>query len=169
MSAVAAVMLILADHAAPDPGGRLNLLGAGTRLLGHQPAQGTTAAFGLLVRITVPPGLVGAECAVEIVLQDSDGVPVVVPGPQGEPQAVRIGHAVTFEDAAGQELPVPSRSLRPSAQWAVAFPTGLPLMPGRIYSWRVRIDHETRDEWVEDFYVPAPHPGPVPAAGPVLG
>ncbi|MDQ1293981.1 MAG: hypothetical protein QG608_1864 [Actinomycetota bacterium] len=161
-------MMILADHAAPDPGGRLNLLGAGTRVLGYQPGQGTTAAFGLLVRITVPPALVGAECVVEIGLHDSDGAPVTAPGPGGEPQVVRIGHAVTFEDVAGQDIPVPHRSLRPSAQWAVAFPTGLPLQTGRVHSWRVRIDHETRDEWVEDFYVaPPPTPITLPPNGPV--
>jgi len=41
------------------------------------------------------------------------------------------------------------------------FASGLPLSPNRTYTWRVKVDHHTREEWTEKFYVLTPDPGPV--------
>ncbi|MGB8382995.1 MAG: hypothetical protein WCG47_17395 [Dermatophilaceae bacterium] len=41
------------------------------------------------------------------------------------------------------------------------FAGGLPLAPNQGYTWRIKIDHDTRDEWTEKFYVFTADPGPV--------
>src|SRR5262249_44723846 len=110
--------------------------------------------------VSVPPKLYNAECAIEIVLEDSTGTPVALPGPTGEAQVMRVGQAVRFEEP--KPLPgIPRHTLRSRTQWVLAFATGLPLPVGQRYAWRVKIDHQTRGDWTEEFVLPGPVPGPV--------
>jgi hypothetical protein len=93
-----------------------------------------------------------------------DGSLVTLPGPGGlEPQFLRVGAADTLKSAV-VSVPgviVPLDAIRPRAQFVMYFANGLPLPPGRKYTWRVRVDHETRDEWTETFLIPALDAGPV--------
>lgn len=156
----ATVRLLIADYAAADAAQKLNVIGGGIAVIGFVPTTAQTAAFALVVWITVPVKHYNAECAVEIVLEDSGGSPVALPSPTGESQIMRIGQVVRFEEP---KLPpgVPRRAIRARTQWVVGFATGLPLPVGQRYVWRVKIDHQTRDNWTEEFVVPGPVPGPV--------
>lgn len=156
----ATVRLLIADYASVDAAGKLNVIGGGIAALGFLPNVGQTSPFALVVWITVPPEHYNADCAVEIVLEDSAGNPVSLPGPVGEAQVVRVGQAVRFEEP--KLLPgVPRYTLRSRTQWVLAFSTGLPLPVGQRYVWRAKIDHQTRDDWTEEFVLPGLTPGPV--------
>ncbi|CNK07885.1 Uncharacterised protein [Mycobacterium tuberculosis] len=56
---------------------------------------------------------------------------------------------------------VPPNTVRPSHQFVMHFANGLPLQPNKRYTWRVRVDHDTHDEWTETFYVLTADPGAV--------
>ncbi len=161
----AAVRLILADYAAADAAGKLDIIGGGLTGLGqNRGTPGLTLPFALVVLIVVPPQFYNEQCSVEILLEDSAGSLAVLPAPAPgmTPQPMRIGQAITFEEQrfpAGVNAPRGFLPLR--AQWVVAFNPGLPLLVGQGYKWRVRIDDETRDEWTERFVVFGPAPGPV--------
>jgi hypothetical protein len=156
----AVVRLLMADYAAVDAAGKVNIIGGGISGLGYQPNIGVTSAFALVAWIIVPPKHYHAECAVEIVLEDVSGNVVSLPGPAGNPQAVRIGQAVRFDEA--KSPPGVVRGALPSrTQWVMAFANGLPLPMGQKYRWRIKIDTQTRDAWTEDFVVSGVDPTPV--------
>lgn len=157
----ATVRLLIADYVAADAAGKLNVVGGGLGVLGLNQETGFTAPFGVVVIIAVPPNLDGAETSVEVILEDSTGAPVGLPGPAGEPQIMRVAQNVTFEEKNLSAVGVPRRALRPRYQWILMFGAGLPLSINQRYLWRVKLDHETRDEWTEEFVVPGPPPGPV--------
>ncbi|MBI1759307.1 MAG: hypothetical protein HYR62_08795 [Actinobacteria bacterium] len=166
MSAIAeaaTVSLELADYAATDAAGKINLLGGGLNAVGFVPVAGLTAAFALVVTIFVPPEYYGEECALEIILEDDSGQVVALPGPApDQPQKMRVGQAVTLEEPkfpAGTNIP--RRMLPARVSVVLAFTNGLPLAIGQRYTWRVRIDHESKDQWIYRFFVPGPAPGPV--------
>jgi hypothetical protein len=168
VSDAAIVRLFLADYASAEAG-KLNMIGGGLGLIGNasQVSDGAplgfTAPFVVVVSVAVPPELYGAECAVEVALEDSMGAPVSLPGPIGESQVMRVAQNVTFSEALFPGTPVPKMTLRARMQWLLTFNAGLPLSIGQRYVWRIRIDGDTRDEWTEEFFVPGP------AAGPVFG
>jgi hypothetical protein len=169
VSDVATARLLIADYAGVDTVGKLNVVGGLITVLGSHPAvPGMTSPFTLVMWVSVPPTHYGAECSVEVVLEDASGEPVSVPGPAGESGIMRIVERVTFKPpvfpgplTAPSGLSLPSR-----AQWVAAFPIGVPLAAGKQYSWRVKIDDVTRDDWTEDFVVvekaPAPETAPPP-------
>lgn len=161
VSDAATVRLLLADYAAVDAASKLNVIGGGLTLVGFNPEPGLTAPFAVVASVGVPPGLYGAECSVEIILEDSSGEPVSLPGPTGETQTMRVGQAITFERPTFPVAHVPQGVMGARVQWVLAFSTGLPLAVGQRYVWRVKIDHDTRDDWIEEFFVPGPAPGPV--------
>ncbi len=161
VSDAALVRILLADYAAVDVGNKINVVGGGLTLVGFNQGSGLTAPFTVVVSVMVPPRLYGAECAVEIVLEDSAREPVSLPGPTGDAQVMRVGQAVTFERPSFPGAYIPQATVGAKVQWVLGFNTGLPLPIGQRYVWRVRIDHETNDDWVEEFFVPGPPPGPV--------
>ncbi len=152
------VGMLLADYAASDAANKLNVIGGGVAVVGFVPALNQTAAFSVVVTVSVPPSHYNSECSMELVLEDPTGTPVSLPGPTGEPQIIRVGQVVKFEEPKTQPG-IPRGSLRSRNQWVLGFATGLPLALGQKYVWRVKIDHETRDEWTEEFFVPGPTPG----------
>ena len=166
VSDAATVRLLLADYAVADVGGKLNAIGGGLVLLGINAMSGLTAGFALFVQVGVPPKFYNGECSVEILLEDASGglveIPLAPGLPQQSGQAVRIGQAVRFEPP---RLPLPVSAppsyLPARAGWALNFATGLPLIPGQGYAWRVKIDDATKDDWVERFVVVGAPAGPV--------
>jgi hypothetical protein len=163
VSGDAAVQVLVADYAAVDSAGKINIIGGGLNSIGYVPNMGQTAPFAVVVRISVPPKHYNAECSVEILLEDSAGNAVQLPGPTGEAQVVRVGQAVRFEEPILPGISVPRHVLRSRQQWVLAFNTGLPLTLGQRYVWRVKIDTETREDWTEEVFVPGQ------AAGPIFG
>jgi len=166
VSDAAVVRILIADYAVADQGGKVNIIGGGLTGVGLNPDTRLSAPFALFVQVGVPPQFYNAECSVEILLQDSAGQLVELPGPApGLPQQpVRVGQAVRFEEPRlPQPVNAPVRYLPARAQWALGFATGLPLTAGQGFAWRVMIDGETRDDWIERFVVLGP------AAGPVIG
>lgn len=161
----AAVRLILADYAAVDPAGKLNIVGGGLTGVGiNVGTPGLTLPFALVVIIAVPPQLYNEQCAVEIVLEDSAGNLAVLPAPAPgmAPQPMRVGQVITFEEPRFPPgVNTPRGFLTSRAQWVVAFNPGLPLLAGQNYVWRVRIDDETQEVWTERFVVFDRPQGPV--------
>jgi len=164
VSDAAVVRMFLADYAVVDPAGKINAIGGGLTAVGFNPGTGMSASFALFVQVGVPPALYGSQSAIEILLQDAGGELVELPGPApGLPQQpVRVGQAVRFDEPQfPQPVSVPARFLQARVQWVLGFTSGLPLMPSQAYSWRVKIDDESNDEWIERFVVLGPAPGPV--------
>jgi hypothetical protein len=156
----AAVGLILADYVATDAGGKIYVAGGAITVFPRQPT-GLTLPMALAVLVTVPPAFYGAEAAVEILLEREDGTLVEVGDP---PQAMRIGQAVRFDEPQVTNF---QRGRMPArVQFIYSFNNGLPLESGSLYRWRVRIDHESPDDWTEAFAVVGPPP---PPPGPVFG
>ncbi len=164
VSDAAIVHLLLADYAVSDPQGKLNVTGGGLTWLGRNPATGLTVMFALVASVEVPPPYYGAEASIEILLEDSAGNLVTLPEPApGLPQQpMRVGQVVRFEEPRFPPMAaVPSRYITGRWQWVLLFSTGLPLMEGQGYAWRVRIDNETQDDWTHKFVVLGQAQGPV--------
>lgn len=163
-SDTAVVRMIIADYSVADPvSGKVSIIGGGATGLGLSPQTGLTVPFALYVSVSAPPDLANQDCTVDIVLEDSSGELVSLPLAPGLPdQPVRVTQAFTFvQPSFAQPVSAPPRYLYPRAQWALSFPTGLPLTVGQGYTWRVNVDGETRDDWIERFVVLDPVPGPV--------
>ena len=155
LSDVATVRLLVADYAVVDVVGKMTVAGGLVTVLAANPAfPGMTAPFWLAVWISVPPTHYDAQCVVEMLLEDSSGAPVGFANPQGERDEVRIVQDVTFpkpnlpEQFSEAEGDLPAR-----AQSVIAFSFGLPLPAGKRYAWRVQVDGESRDDWLEEFVV----------------
>lgn len=150
--------VVIADFVNIDDGGKANIIGGGVTMLGVDAQQGVTSAFAIHVRLVSRTPL-DDRPAVEIVLVDASGQPVLVPGPMGESQAVRISQIVEFLPAVVAGVHIPAGSVPSSNQFAINFSNGLPLTPGQSYSWHVRLDHEVIAS--ESFFVPHAPTGPV--------
>ena len=163
VSDAAIVRLTLADYVAADQAGKVNMIGGGVSVVPRVSDQkdsaglplSNTTAFGLVATLAVGPELYGAECSVTLTLEDSQGDPVPVPGPDGRAaEPLDITNQVVFaEPQFAPPLSVPQRTLRSRAQWILMFPNGVPLPIGARYVWRLSIDGKTRDDWTEEFYV----------------
>jgi len=154
----ARVNLFLADFANVDAIGKINCLGVGWQATGIDPATGNTAPQTVVLLVDVPPAHIGETYAMEVALYDDANELVQVPGPIGELQALRIGQPVQV-----------GRSVVPgvaAAGWShfqlvIHFAVGLPLAPGREYTWRARIDGDTGYAWSTSFHVAAAPVGPM--------
>jgi hypothetical protein len=161
----ARVTVLIADYVAVDGSGKLTAVGAGFMLTGLQP-DGQTPPVHIAVLVEVPNNQVGQDFALGIGLfDDTNGQAVLVPGPNGEPEALRLAQVVQAQVPALQGMLVP-QSVPGRVQLVLAFPQGLPLEVGHSYRWAVEIDGQSKPEWSAWFHVPAPAPGPV-FGGPV--
>ncbi|WP_405070419.1 hypothetical protein OG558_12750 [Kribbella sp. NBC_01510] len=154
-------VVLLADYAVADSGGKLNILGAGFTITAVQPTTGLTAAQYVVVMVDVPPRYVGEDFPLGVELRDeATGQTVVMPGPTGNPDALRVQQLVRAEppQIAGVYLPT---SLWSRVQLVLAFPNGLPLQPGGEYHWRVEVEAQHRQGWSAHFLVAGPPPPPV--------
>ena len=164
VSDAAIVYTLLADYAVADPQGKLNVIGGGLTWLGRNPATGLTVPFALVASVEIPPRLYGAESSTEILLEDSAGNLVMLPGPTPDlpQQPMRVGQVVRFEESRFPQMAAfPARYMNGRFQWVLLFNTGLPLAEGQGYAWRIRIDNETRDDWTQKFVVLGQAQGPV--------
>jgi len=156
----ARVTVLLADYVAVDAGGKLTAVGAAFTLTGLQP-DGHTPPMHVAVLVDVPGPLVGQDFSMSVSLRDDEsGAPVLVPGPSGEPEPLRIAQVMRAQppNVPGLQLPP---SLPGRVQVVLGFPAGLPLEVGHSYRWSVELDGASRPEWSAPFHVPAPAPGPV--------
>lgn len=156
----AIVRVLLADFANADPAGKLNIIGGGISVMSFDANTGATVPHAVVAKVSFPPQFVGESPAVELALEKDDGSLVAMPGPAG-PQFLRVGAAHALQPAVMPNAEVPPNTVRPSNQFVMYFASGLPLAPNRRYIWRVKIDHDTREEWTETFYVVTAAPGAV--------
>jgi hypothetical protein len=127
--------MLLAD-AAQAVGGKLYILGGGWSVCGPAP---TPMAIGL--KIEVPWDRANASHTWQLDLRDGDGIAIDLPDPEGELQPVQVGG--TFE--VGRP---PGLKPGTGIDFTLAINFGpLPLPPGQIYEWILKIDDETEDEW----------------------
>lgn len=165
VSDAARVQVLLADYAVGDASNKLNALGVGFQISFLQPG-GVSAPHTLAVLVDVPASFAGTDMALEIALTDEAGEVVRAPGMLGqEAQAVRFAQNITLQDPTGAlafpQFRIPRGSLWCRHQMVATFPTGVPVIAGQQYSWRVSVDTVTRLDWAVSFYVPAPAPGVV--------
>lgn len=156
----ARVIVLLADYVAVDAAGKLTAVGAAFTFTGLQP-DGHTPPVHVAVLVDVPGSHVGQDFALGIgLVDDLTGNPVLVPGGDGQPEALRVAQVVQ-----AQQPSLPGMVVPPGApgrvQLVLGFPQGLPLDAGRSYRWDVELDGQTRPQWSAWFHVPAPAPGPV--------
>ena len=160
LSDVVTVHLMMADYAAADPAGKLNMIGGGVAVLGRLAAAPVTSPFFLIASLSVPPDHYGDESYVEIRLEDTSGNVVVLPGatPDLPSTPLVIRQTAKFNGPTPPpQLRFPDRYLqgylRARVQMVVGFPGGLPLPTGGGYVWRVSIGAESRSEWSLEFVV----------------
>lgn len=168
MSEVAAsahVHMMLADFANFDASRKINVIGGGLTVIGFDAGSGATAPHAIVATVTFGTEFIGETPAIELALEHDDGSIVALPspaGPLGEPQFLRVGTADPLKPSVlPGNVTIPHDAIRPRAHFVMYFANGLPLALGHSYTWRIKIDHETRDEWTTTFHVPAPPATPV--------
>jgi hypothetical protein len=160
----ARVTVLLADYIAVDGNGKLTAVGAAFTLTGLQP-DGHTPPQHVAVLVDVPASHLGQDFSLDLSLRDDSGAAVLVPGPSGDMEPLRVAQVMRAQAPQAQGLHLPAE-LPGRVQIVIGFPQGLPLAQGRGYRWVVELDGRSRPEWSSGFYVPAPPPGPV-FGGPV--
>ena len=156
----ARVTVLLADYVTVDASGKLTAVGAAFTIAPLQ-ENGSTTPMHVAVLVDVPGELAGHEFSLGMSLVDDDsGQPVVVPGPSGQLEPLRIAQLMRAQTPTVPGMAVPS-SVPCRVQMVLGFPQGLPLEAGRTYRWAVELDGSPRPEWSTVFHVPAPAPGPV--------
>lgn len=154
----ASVSTLLADYAAADQNGRVQIIGGGLQVLNLDPSTGATQAFALLVALTFPADVFNEQYAFEVVLETPAGEPVEMGGDAG---VLRLGQNQQVEEPTFPGAGIPRRSLPSRGHVVVFFNNGLPLPDGQPMQFRVRIDGQTRPDWVAPIVVVAPPGGPV--------
>lgn len=160
------VRLLLADYAAVDSAGKINIIGAGIEVLAFDDQRNASVPFTVVARVSFGPQFAGQRPAIELQLEHQNGDLVALPSPVGgvaQPQYVRVAASGPLETPAVPGLYIPPGVMRPHANVVLNFANGLPLITRQIYRWRIKIDHVERDEWTTLFYMP------VPAGGAVVG
>lgn len=155
----AAGQLIIADYVNIDSAGKVNIIGGGIHMIGFDPENGVTAPFALFASVSAK--LIAGEdnaAAVEIVLVDSDGQAVDLPGPAG-PQKMRIAQNVEFGHVLQPGMPSLPAGFPARHNMAMNFPNGLPLALGKSYEWVIQMDHELIAK--VSFFVPGIRDAPV--------
>lgn len=162
ISSSCTVHAVMADYAAIDAAGKVNVIGGGISFVGFDSIQGISTPFALFVQVVTPlKSIHETDAVLEIELTDLNGNPINIPSPTGEPNPLRITQIIEFKmnQPAGTEKPVPA--FPSTAAVAMNFANGLPLTAGEHYTWSIKIDHEIKGKAF--FMVPRP------TALPVLG
>ncbi|MFL0287195.1 hypothetical protein ACJH6H_18220 [Mycobacterium sp. SMC-21] len=153
----ARVRIMLADYGTLDSSGKFTLVGAGITIAGTA-RPGVAAPFAVVATADFDSKFVGRRPLVELSLEDANGDLVAIPGIEGQlgqSQYLRMRHEDQLEHPKVDWGYVPDGAVRPRATIMLMFNAGLPLAPGQRFTWRIRIDGMTRDDWTEDIYVPA--------------
>lgn len=163
----ARVVVLVADYIAADASNKLNFIGAGFQLAGHDAQTGVIAPQHVAVIVDLPAKHHDTDVSLGVELRNRDTDQVVhVPGPM-ESQTMRIQQVVRPMRPSMPGVWLPD-TLPCRVQYLLQFPGGLPLPAGHGYYWRVELDGNHRKDWKSEFYVPGPPPGPVfggPAGG----
>lgn len=157
----ARVAIALADYASVDGSGKVNLLGAGWQVTGVQPETGLTGPQTAVVFIEIPARHVNDDFALTMTLVDASGQAVMVPGPAGDLQPLRIAKIMKTEEPSFVGWNVPRHAMPCRVQVLANFPGGLPLAANSAYAWQIDIDGDARPAWKVEFFVAGPPPGPV--------
>lgn len=150
--------VLLADYAGIDGGGKLNVIGGGISLMGITPT-GATPPFCVVAQISLPEKHVGKQLSWTLELRDEATNDLVsLPGAPGN--GMRIDQVIVVGP-----IQIPSDVQRPShlratAQVLFGVPGGMPLVPGRSYKWKLRVDGQSRVSWEAPFSVLASLPAP---------
>jgi len=138
--------LLLAD-AAQAVDNKLYILGGGWSITGPAP---TPSALALYVK--VPWDQANIRHALRLELVDSDGVPVMLPGSEGERPLVIVSEVEVGRPPgliAGTPIDV-----------SLAINLGpIPLHPGRRYEWRLTIGQQSDEDWRAAFSTRSAPPG----------
>ena len=148
----AKVRVIVADYAAVDPRGKLNVLGGNISFLPLMP-HGLTPACAVAVQVEVPNKHAGQEYDLSLDLYDQTaGQVVMVDGPGGTKQAMRVQQVVHVQPVQlpGVELP---GDYYIGTAIVLHFAGGLALTKGHTYDWRVHINAKQAKAWMARFHV----------------
>jgi hypothetical protein len=138
--------LLLADYAQVADG-KLNLIGAGWKIVGPDPVPFAVAAV-----IEVPWDRTNERHHLHIQLLDADGEPVLVPqadgveGPLVIEGEFELGRPPGFKPGVSLNFPL-----------AINVPAQ-PLAPNATYEFRLAIDGESNDDWRVVFMTRAVEP-----------
>jgi len=156
----ATVSLALADYASTDISGKTHIIGQGVAVIGWNPEMGVTSRFALIIDVRLPIEFSGAEFPLEIALLDEAGELALVPGPSGmQPLRVaQVVQGVADIPRLGQKV-----ADHTGVHINVIFDlgTGVPLALHGLYTWRVQLDGDESRQWLHNFAVTGPPPGPV--------
>ena len=146
--------ILIADFVNIDAAGKVNIIGGGVQFLGFNPDTGLTAPFSLYTNITINlPTLDEASSAVEVLLVDTDGQPVVLSGPEGQ-NPLRFSQVVDFTHTTNPAVQQPPMGFPACSNVVMNFPGGLPLPAGAIYEWVVQMNGTRLSSTT--FFVPGP-------------
>jgi len=137
--------MLLCDAAQVDPAGKVHILGAGWTVTAAGPSQ-PLAGHAVVALLHVPWSETETPHAVVLRLEDADGHPVVVQGPNGaramvHEQVVAVGRPPGAPEGITLDAPV-----------VITVGPGVPLHPGR-YVWRLEIDGQSHEDWLVSFHV----------------
>jgi len=149
--------ILIADFANVDAASKVNILGGNLSFLGTGP-DGMTAPVTVYA-ILISPSALDEPVAVEIVLVDASGHPVLMPTQDGKTQALRVAQNIEFQAPTLPGILIPKGSVETSSQMILNFPNGLPLQSGSSYTWRLQVDHDVIASAA--FYIPQPPAAPV--------
>ena len=146
------VTMMLCDSAQVAEG-KLYILGGGWSLTGPDPTPSAIA-----MKLEVDWTEADQAHHWELFLEDADGHPVMVPGPEGaQPIEVRgdfqVGRPPGIAPGSPIDLPL-AVNVGP-----------LPLAPGTRYSWRLVVDGHAGPEWALSFTTRPAAPSPVDPDG----
>jgi hypothetical protein len=134
------VTMMLADHAAASPDGKLYLNGAGWTVIGGP------SPFGIGLYFEVPWDLANEPHEFTLELLDADGNSLEIQTSlDGDTEPL----AYTGEFETGRPPGMKAGTPVPFVH-AVNFPP-LPLEPGSRYEWRLTVDGEQADDWRRAF------------------
>jgi len=164
VSADAKVQIMLADYASLDASNKLNMIGGDVAFVGLLD-NGLSTPFAVVVSVTVPGTYVNSSYALTAELYDiTVGAAVAVPGPDGEPQALRAQQMVSvppLQLPAGLAVPIDALHTH---TMVMTF-GGIPLPAGHSFELRAQIDGQSQD-WYRRFHVLSSAPG-VDPGGPL--
>jgi len=155
----AQVQILLADYASLDASSKLNVIGGEISFIALL-ENGLSTPFSVVVSCSVPSRYLNTSYALTVELHDiTVGQVVAVPGPDGEPQALRAQQMVVVPPL---QLP-PGLAVPPDAVHAhtmVMSFGGIPLPAGHSFEFRAQVDGQSRD-WYRRFHVLSSAPGVV--------
>jgi len=157
------VWVVVADYAAADQAGKLNIIGGAFQLVGTTPSGQLLTPLAVMVVLEVPRKYAGEDCALTLELRnETTGEAAKVPTPDGSMETLRVAQNIPISVPAVPGISVPP-DVPCRVNFAMQIAPGLPLQPNNAYAWRVSLDGKHRKGWEAKFWTVS---GPTP---PVFG